>query len=105
MKLSTGCFQGKDGLCLGEGYEVKTATGTGPDADDEEITVTASCSAGKKVISGGGSTGDRVGPDMDVTSGSAPSGTTGWSFSATCFSTSGGTCAGGTQTAYAICTY
>ena len=105
IKLLSGCLEGKDGKCTGEGFEIVTATGSGPGSDDEVITITASCPTGKKVIAGGGNVPDRTGPDMHVTAGSQPNGTTQWQYIATCFSTGAVTCTAGTQTAYAICTY
>ena len=104
ISVTSGCFQALNGKCVFGAYEKVTATATGPDVDDETIDVTASCSTGKNVIGGGGSTGDTAGPDMHVTYKSEPTANNdGWIFGATCFSTTGATCTGGTQTAWAIC--
>ena len=104
ISLTGGCFQDMGGRCLFGGYEVITNTVGGPDVDDEEIEVTASCSTGKRVIGGGGNHPDRSGADQHVTFKTQPNTTNdGWTYGATCFSTTGATCTGGTVTVYAIC--
>jgi hypothetical protein len=77
------------------GYEIVNATGTGPSTIGGSVTVTVTCSAGKKVIGGGGTVAT---PASCFISNSYPSANNIWSVTFTSSANS----ASGTITAYAV---
>jgi hypothetical protein len=84
--------------CL-SGYEQITNTGSGPTSAGASASVTATCSAGKSVIGGGGSRTD-VSETLYLRN-SNPSATNAWTVTFTC--QTAGSCGASTMTAYAIC--
>ena len=91
-----------NGIQLTAGYEIITATVADVDQIDETGTATASCSAGKKVIGGGGILSDIVGTSHHEMYQSQPVTTgSGWTMGVVC--NGGATCGTGASTVYAIC--
>lgn len=85
--------------CATNGYEQVTNTGAGPTTGGTSATVTATCSTGKKVISGGGS--DTLTNGTIYINASAPNGTNAWIM--TYQTSSANSASANTMTAYAIC--
>ena len=102
IQLTAGCFRDNTGACLAGGYEIITATVADVDQIDETGAATASCSAGKKVIGGGGILSDIVGTSHHEMYQSQPVTTgSGWTMGVVC--NGGATCGTGASTVYAIC--
>lgn len=86
--------------CATNGYEQIVNTGAGPTVAGNTGQVTATCSTGKVVMSGGVADTDATGKVMIRDS--APSATNAWLMSTTCIAGGGG-CAANTMTVTAIC--
>lgn len=103
LKNSTTTNLTISGRCVGcaNGYERVSNTGAGPTAAANQAAVTTSCTAGKKVIGGGGTVSGFDAGKVTIAD-SFPASESSWTATFACYIAGGG-CAATTITTYAIC--